>query len=79
LLSHARNQPAYWQGTVAVHEHNAQADRSWSPAWTLVVASLALMMAFLDALVVTTALPASSASDDFGRGIPISGESGSRC
>jgi EmrB/QacA subfamily drug resistance transporter len=28
-----------------------------NPAWTLVVASLALMMAFLDALVVTTALP----------------------
>jgi len=28
------------------------------PAWTLVAASLALMMAFLDALVVTTALPA---------------------
>jgi EmrB/QacA subfamily drug resistance transporter len=28
-----------------------------SPTWTLVVASLALMMAFLDALVVTTALP----------------------
>jgi EmrB/QacA subfamily drug resistance transporter len=30
---------------------------SWSPTWTLAVASLALMMAFLDALVVTTALP----------------------
>src|SRR5919204_3831840 len=30
----------------------------WNPAWTLVAASLALMMAFLDALVVTTALPA---------------------
>jgi EmrB/QacA subfamily drug resistance transporter len=29
----------------------------WSPTWTLVVASLALMMSFLDALVVTTALP----------------------
>jgi EmrB/QacA subfamily drug resistance transporter len=28
-----------------------------SPTWTLLVASLALMMAFLDALVVTTALP----------------------
>jgi EmrB/QacA subfamily drug resistance transporter len=27
------------------------------PAWTLLVASLALMMSFLDALVVTTALP----------------------
>jgi len=31
---------------------------AWNPAWTLVAASLALMMAFLDALVVTTALPA---------------------
>jgi EmrB/QacA subfamily drug resistance transporter len=30
---------------------------AWSPTWTLVAASLALMMAFLDALVVTTALP----------------------
>jgi EmrB/QacA subfamily drug resistance transporter len=29
----------------------------WNPTWTLVAASLALMMAFLDALVVTTALP----------------------
>jgi EmrB/QacA subfamily drug resistance transporter len=32
-------------------------ERSWNPTWTLVAASLALMMAFLDALVVTTALP----------------------
>ncbi len=32
-------------------------DATRSPVWTLVVASLALMMAFLDALVVTTALP----------------------
>jgi EmrB/QacA subfamily drug resistance transporter len=32
-------------------------DATLSPTWTLVVASLALMMAFLDALVVTTALP----------------------
>jgi EmrB/QacA subfamily drug resistance transporter len=32
-------------------------DPAPSPTWTLVVASLALMMAFLDALVVTTALP----------------------
>jgi Major Facilitator Superfamily len=40
-----------------VDEHNADADRSWNPTWTLVVASLALMMAFLDSLVVTTALP----------------------
>ena len=32
--------------------------RPWNPTWTLVAASLALMMAFLDALVVTTALPA---------------------
>ena len=31
--------------------------RPWNPTWTLVAASLALMMAFLDALVVTTALP----------------------
>jgi EmrB/QacA subfamily drug resistance transporter len=31
--------------------------RPWNPAWTLIAASLALMMAFLDALVVTTALP----------------------
>ncbi len=38
-------------------EHNAEADRRWNPAWTLAVASLALMMAFLDSLVVTTALP----------------------
>src|SRR5262245_48448912 len=30
---------------------------AWNPAWTLIAASLALMMAFLDALVVTTALP----------------------
>jgi hypothetical protein len=30
---------------------------SLEPGWTLVAASLALMMAFLDALVVTTALP----------------------
>jgi EmrB/QacA subfamily drug resistance transporter len=29
----------------------------WNPAWTLVAASLALMMAFLDGLVITTALP----------------------
>lgn len=33
------------------------AEATPSPAWTLVIASLALMMAFLDALVVTTALP----------------------
>ena len=33
------------------------APRRHSPAWTLVIASLALMMAYLDALVVTTALP----------------------
>ncbi len=32
-------------------------DATLSPTWTLLVASLALMMAFLDALVVTTALP----------------------
>jgi EmrB/QacA subfamily drug resistance transporter len=32
-------------------------ERPWNPTWTLVAASLALMMAFLDALVVTTALP----------------------
>lgn len=36
---------------------NTEEDRNWNPAWTLAVASLALMMAFLDALVVTTALP----------------------
>jgi EmrB/QacA subfamily drug resistance transporter len=41
-----------------MHEHNTEADRRWNPAWTLVVASLALMMSFLDSLVVTTALPA---------------------
>jgi EmrB/QacA subfamily drug resistance transporter len=34
----------------------------WNPTWTLIGASLALMMAFLDALVVTTALPALRAS-----------------
>jgi EmrB/QacA subfamily drug resistance transporter len=34
----------------------------WNPTWTLVAASLALMMAFLDALVVTTALPTLRAS-----------------
>lgn len=38
-------------------EHNADAARRWNPTWTLAVASLALMMAFLDSLVVTTALP----------------------
>jgi EmrB/QacA subfamily drug resistance transporter len=38
------------------------ARRHWNPAWTLVAASLALMMAFLDALVVTTALPTLRAS-----------------
>lgn len=32
-------------------------EERWSPTWTLVIASMALMMAFLDALVVTTALP----------------------
>jgi EmrB/QacA subfamily drug resistance transporter len=32
-------------------------ERPWYPVWTLIAASLALMMAFLDALVVTTALP----------------------
>ncbi len=31
--------------------------RPWNPTWTLIAASLALTMAFLDALVVTTALP----------------------
>jgi EmrB/QacA subfamily drug resistance transporter len=45
------------QGAVAVHDHHANANHGQSPAWTLIVASLALMMAFLDALVVTTALP----------------------
>jgi EmrB/QacA subfamily drug resistance transporter len=40
-----------------VREHQAGANHRWSPTWTLVVASLALMMSFLDALVVTTALP----------------------
>jgi EmrB/QacA subfamily drug resistance transporter len=34
----------------------------WNPTWTLIAASLALMMAFLDALVVTTALPSLRAS-----------------
>jgi hypothetical protein len=38
-------------------EHNAYAARRWNPTWTLAVASLALTMAFLDSLVVTTALP----------------------
>ena len=37
-------------------------DTRWSATWTLVVASLALMMCFLDALVVTTALPTLRAS-----------------
>jgi EmrB/QacA subfamily drug resistance transporter len=41
---------------MTVHDHLAT-DRGRTPAWTLAVASLALMMAFLDALVVTTALP----------------------
>jgi EmrB/QacA subfamily drug resistance transporter len=36
------------------HTHRT---RHFSPGWTLVAASLALMMCFLDALVVTTALP----------------------
>jgi MFS family permease len=40
---------------------NLQATR-WNPTWTLIGASLALMMAFLDALVVTTALPTLRAS-----------------
>jgi EmrB/QacA subfamily drug resistance transporter len=40
-----------------VPEHNTETDHRWNPAWTLVVASLALMMSFLDSLVVTTALP----------------------
>lgn len=35
----------------------AKSSRTWNPTWTLVAASLAMMMAFLDALVVTTALP----------------------
>ncbi|HVX34398.1 MAG TPA: MFS transporter [Solirubrobacterales bacterium] len=34
-----------------------RADAARRPAWTLLVASLALMMSFLDALVLTTALP----------------------
>jgi hypothetical protein len=33
-----------------VLDHPTTADRGHSPAWTLIVASLALMMAFLDAL-----------------------------
>src|SRR5262249_25211434 len=36
---------------------NETASKAWNPTWTLVAASLALTMAFLDALVVTTALP----------------------
>ena len=40
-----------------MHSHPTTADRGHRPAWTLFVASLALLMAFLDALVVTTALP----------------------
>jgi EmrB/QacA subfamily drug resistance transporter len=36
---------------------DATADRRRNPAWTLLVAALALMMPFLDSLVVTTALP----------------------
>jgi EmrB/QacA subfamily drug resistance transporter len=36
---------------------NVDLVRRPNPTWTLVVASLALMMAFLDSLVVTTALP----------------------
>jgi len=39
-------------------ESPAVGARKGNAAWTLVVASLALMMALLDALVVTTALPA---------------------
>ncbi|HXE46306.1 MAG TPA: MFS transporter [Conexibacter sp.] len=39
-----------------MNEHDTPAGR-WSPTWTLIAASLALMMSFLDALVVTTALP----------------------
>src|SRR6185312_16738704 len=41
---------------IAMNEHDTPAGR-WSPTWTLIAASLALMMSFLDALVVTTALP----------------------
>lgn len=40
-----------------MREHKADVQSRWSPTWTLIVASLALMMSFLDALVVTTALP----------------------
>ena len=36
---------------------HTKSDRSSNPTLTLVVASLAVMMAFLDALAVTTALP----------------------
>lgn len=36
---------------------NVGKSRSWNPTWTLIAASMAVMMAFLDALVVTTALP----------------------
>jgi hypothetical protein len=39
-------------------ESPAVVARKGNAAWTLMVASLALMMALLDALVVTTALPA---------------------
>jgi EmrB/QacA subfamily drug resistance transporter len=37
--------------------HHTDLNRHFSPGWTLLAASLALMMCFLDALVVTTALP----------------------
>lgn len=46
----------------ALPEPGTQADRRRSPGWTLLVASLALMMMFLDSLVVTTALPTLRAS-----------------
>src|ERR1700733_262346 len=40
-----------------MRKHRTEVDPQWSPSWTLLVASLALMMCFLDSLVVTTALP----------------------
>src|SRR5581483_5514770 len=56
-----RNRPTSRASTQSGETTNTPATShrrpAWNPTWTLVAASLALMMAFLDALVVTTALP----------------------
>ena len=58
----ARSRFARPTTATALPEPGTQADHRRSPGWTLLVASLALMMMFLDSLVVTTALPTLRAS-----------------